>query len=382
MLIAAFSTDWTSEPVPDELKSALTGRPEVVAGKTVMTYGGTFYSRGAMPLLEMDRNTEHTVFLTWRFRVTDDGVIEAMDTQGEWHTPDVFWTQRWMDKDGSDLFRNARAAGQIIISDLDDDFWGLTKTNVAYDTTDPKNNPGFNRDHYWNNLAASSAIICSTDPLRKRVEKLGVPTFVVRNVVDIDRWPQLDPTSNGMVGWVGGIQWRAHDMQVLKPAVRNFLEDYGLPFYHGGDSQVAGVPKAWDMLGLDKERTAITSQPLCHISEYPKLWEPINIALVPLEVCAFNQAKSYLKSLEASACGLPYIVSGGLAEQRILIDEGGAGRLADNRKPMSWYDHLTDLLDPEVRALEGKQNRAVAELHDVKTRWIDWANVLEEIATT
>ena len=46
-----------------------------------------------------------------------------------------------MTEEGPEQIRRARAEGQICISDLDDNFWQLSKTNVAYHTTDPKKNP-------------------------------------------------------------------------------------------------------------------------------------------------------------------------------------------------------------------------------------------------
>ncbi len=57
-------------------------------------------------------------------------------------------------------------------------------------------------------------------------------------------------------------------------------------------------------------------------------------------------------------------------EQRLLIEEGGAGRLAKGER--QWRRHLEELLDPEVRRLEGKQNRTIAEQHDIRERWVEW----------
>ena len=378
--VGYFSTDFTAEPIPDPEKSARTGRQEFVEGVQRMSYGGTFYYRGAMPGMALNEHG-YDNHLSWRFRQADDGHIETLDMEGEWQSPDWVYQQRWMHKDGPEQIRRARAAGQIVIGDLDDDFWRLGKTNIAYHTTDPKNNPDFNREHYWEVLRACSAITVSTEALRKRVEPLGVPTYVLRNAIDIERWPQNDPGANGMIGWVGGIQWRAHDLHILKPSVPAFLREYGLPMYHGGDSQVEGVPHFWTQVGIDPTQTQCVVAPLCHIAEYPRLFGPINISLIPLEKVAFNVAKSWLKQLESCAAGVPYIVSAGFPEQELLLAEGTAGRSAKNEKPQQWRDHLEDLLDPEVRRKEGMQNRAIAEQHDIRLRWADWDAAYKEIAS-
>ena len=371
--IGWFSTDFTSNPVEDKGKTLLAGRRVYQPGKSIVSYGGTFYHRGAMPAMEMDKHDEWTSIISWKFRSEPGGEISVMDRYGEWFTPDVFYSQRWMHEDGEQQMLRARATGQRIVADLDDDFWSLGKTNIAYHTTDPKNNPQFNRDHYWRMLSACDAITVSTEALRKRVEKLGVATYVLRNAIDIRQWQQNDPAKDGMIGWIGGIQWRAHDLHILRAiGLPAFLKHYDLPMYHGGDSDVEGVPKFYQQIGINPMETKCVVAPLCHVAEYPRLWAPLNISLIPLEKVAFNQSKSWLKQLESCASGLPYIVSAGFHEQDLLISEGTAGRTAKNEKPQQWIDHLTDLLDPMVRRAEGAINRKVAEQHDISLKWVDW----------
>lgn len=378
MLIGAFTTDWQQHPAIDEGRSRIEGRQITIEGKTQMSFGGTFYYRGAMPLMEVAKNTEHEVRLSWRFSPQPDGRIVMMDTEGNWFEPDVIWSQRWMHKEGADQFRRAKATGQIIISDLDDGFWHLPKSNIAADTTDPKRNPDFNRDHYLRVLRESSLITVSTEALAKDMERMcpGVPVLICRNAIDLDRWLTHDPGVDGMVGWVGGIQWRANDLHILRPSLPQFLLDNGLPIYHGGDSNVQGVPKFWEQAGIDPQRTKCVAAPLCHIAQYPSLWEPINLALVPLERHPFNVRKSHLKGLEAAACGIPFIYSYKMPEYEAF----GAGIMADNSKPKSWRAALDSMLDPEARREEGARNRAIAEEWDIKKRWPTWNEALESVS--
>ena len=377
--IGFFSTDFTSEPIRDEAQSQIQGKDVFVPGQKRMSFGGTFLQRGAMPGMELN-NHGYDNHLSWSFRVAPDGHIQTMDMTGEYRDPECWLSQRWMHKDAADQVRRARAAGQVVAADLDDAFHSLPKSNIAHSTTDAKNNPDFNRDHYWKMLAECDFVTVSTEPLKKEMERLGVPAFVVRNAIQLERWPQLDPGEDGkFVSWVGGIQWRAHDLQILRSVgLPQFLLDTDQGMYHGGDSQVPGVPKFWEQIGIDPEITPCASAPLSNIAEYPNLWAPVGVMLVPLERCRFNEAKSFLKSLEACATGVPYIVSAGFPEQQILIDEGSAGRVARNDKPRQWIDNLWELMDPDVRREEGKINRAVAEKHDIADRWVDWARVYEQ----
>jgi glycosyltransferase involved in cell wall biosynthesis len=375
--IAAWSSDWLSEPVPDPDKSAFTGKQEF-KDQRQMIFGGTYYYRLAMPVMELVKHGYESI-LTWQIDVASDGHLRVMNTVGEWiEDCDLVVLQRHMGRGMDDVIRRARATGQIVINDLDDDFWSLPKSNIAKDTTDPATHPEFNRDHYLKALGASSAITVSTPALYKKMERLGVPVYLVRNMIDIERWPVRDPGTDGMISWIGGIAWRANDMMVLKQFLPEFLEDLGLPFFHGGDSQVPGVPKAYEQIGIDPTKVKCAVAPLCHISKYPSLFEPVNVMLIPLEDVKFNHSKSALKALESSASGLPFIASD-LPEQRWFVEHGGAGRLAKNHKPRTWEDHLVGLLDPEVRRLEGKLNRAHAEQFDIRDNWTQWANVYDEV---
>lgn len=365
--IGFFTTDWSSEVSQED------------PTKRIVSYGGTFYHRGAMPALEL-QNHEWNTHLSWRFDIAADGHIRTMDTNGEWHDPDIFWSQRWM-KDGADeMIQRARSTGQICIADLDDQFWHLPQSNVAYQTTDPVTHPDFNRDHYRKMLRACDAVTVSTKELQQEMQILKVPSFIVRNAIDIERWTPNNPSEDGMIGWIGGIQWRARDLDILKVVgLPQFLEDYGLPVYHGGDSQVPGVPKFWEIVGIDPSVTQCAVMPLCHVAMYPNLWKPLNVSLVPLERVRFNQSKSWLKQLESCAAGIPYIVSAKFSEQDLLLSEGGAGRRASNSKPSEWRAHLADLLDPDLRAEEGIQNRKIAENHDIRLKWTDWADVYADV---
>ena len=375
MRIAAWSSDWLSEPVPDEGKSALTGKREFT-NKRQMLYGGTYYYRLAMPVMELSKHGYESL-LTWQIDVASGGHLRVMDTVGEWHDDvDIIWLQRHMGEGMDDVIRKARSTGQYVVQDLDDSFSTLPKSNIARVTTDPTNNPTFNREHYYKAIAASSAVTVSTPALYKEASRLGVPAFLCRNQIDIERWPVRDPGTDGMIGWVGGIQWRANDMMVLKQFLPEFLEDLGLPFFHGGDSSVPGVKKAYEQIGIDPTKVKCAVAPLCHISKYPSLFEPINVMLIPLEDVKFNHAKSALKALESSASGLPFIASD-LPEQRWFVEHGGMGRLAKNHKPLTWENHLVDLLDPEVRRIEGKANRAHAETFDIANNWQQWDDVFK-----
>jgi hypothetical protein len=369
--IGVFSTDWQFEKVPDADQSRIQGR-QVFTTKRIASYGGTYYYRMALPFMELAKHG-HECILSYAIDEATDGHIRVMDTAGEWHDDcDVVVFQRWMHEDGVDRAKKAIACGQIVINDVDDHFWALPKSNVAHKTTDPSNNPSFNRVHYRKMIEASSAIIASTETIANEFRDVDPPVFICRNAIDIERWQPHDPGADGMVGWVGGIPWRGNDLTLLCGVLRPFLEQNDLPFYHGGESDNPNYPKAWQQLGLNPERTQLATRPLVHIAEYPSLWDPVNLAVIPLEDSRFSRAKSWLKGLEASAAGIPFIASK-MPEYELL----GVGRLAKTAK--QWRRHLEELLDPDVRRAEGIVNRRRAEELSIGNQYHQWAHVLDEV---
>lgn len=327
------------------------------------TFGGTSHYRLRVPGLELAKHG-----WGWHFGYeigveTDDGHFCVKTIDGEIHDDcDIIVLQRWMEPQAEYMIRRARACGQIVINDVDDWFWGIPTSNVAFNGTHPKTNPNFNRNHYKKALAASSAVTASTPYLAERLRQNGVEeVYTIRNAIDIDRWPVLDPTDNCHVGWVGGIPWRGNDLALLKGVMGDFLDTHDLEFWHGG--HVDNGPAAWQQMGFNPER--FHAAPIVGITEYPMLWHDIDIALAPLDDTPFNRSKSWLKGLEASACGLPFIASD-LPEYREL----GVGRRAKNAA--QWRKHLEALLDPVVRKEEGMANRLRAEQLSIQNQWFQW----------
>ena len=361
MKIGWHSTDWSKKDLPDN--------------QVRMTHGGTYYARMAMPALELAKHG-YECLISWKMHPAPDGHLRIMDQFGQWHEDcDVIVYQRWMHKDGAKMVKRAQACGQVIVNDVDDHFWALPRTNMAHKTTDPKTSSEWNRDHYRQMLKVSDAVICSTQTIANFVERQGVPAYVARNCIEMERWPQHDVTELHW-GWTGGIPWRGNDLPLLRGVLGPFLEDHGLDFYHGGESPDPNYPKAPEQLGIDTTKVPYRAQPIVPIGDYPQIWDPITAIVIPLENCEFNKGKSWLKALEASACGIPYIASD-LPEQRLFVEDGGAGRLA--RKPWQWLEHFEDLLDVTVRRREGALNRAHAEEWDISRQWKTWADILAEV---
>lgn len=375
-----FSVDW--------------GRPE---GKWEM--GGSCWWREVMPGTELQKHGYDIVTDGHKFESAPDGHLRILDTNDQWHDDcDVIVMQRWMGQGGAAQVLRARAAGQIIIQDLDDDYWALPKNAIGYKNADPKLHPEWNRAEYKATCRASDAIICSTQKLANNVERWGPTVYICRNAIDIENWKVRNPNNPGCIGWVGSLPWRDNDLGLLRESVVPWLEDHDLPFYHGGhvddpaqqvvsaDQTIAQfarrgvkvvaqqrpttvrVPSAAEQLGYEH----VLTKPLVPMSQYTTLWDHIATAVIPIMRTEFNLAKSWCKGLEACAKGIPFIASR-MPEYELL----GAGRLVD--KGWQWADHLDELMDPKVRAEEGARNRLRAEELSIGNQWHQWDSVFSEL---
>lgn len=290
--------------------------------------------------------------------------------------PELVVIQRWMHDHAADLQRAARAAGQVIVHDVDDWFWGLDPANKAFATTSKRINRTANRDHYRRAVAAADAVTVSTPFLATRIrERFGVDTILLRNTVDCRSFePNLvrDTDTGLIVGWCGALAWRSGDLETLRGVLDPFLADTGSVFVHHG-TFAADTDTAAERAGVDPSRTG-PSRPAVPPWNYPTLVTGMDIGIVPLANVPFNNAKSWIKGLEYAAAGIPFVAAS-TPEYREL----GAGVLATT--PGEWRAALERLRDPAERAKVRETGLVRARELDVNKRWRDWEQVYAGLLT-
>jgi spore maturation protein CgeB len=117
--------------------------------------------------------------------------------------------------------------------------------------------------------------------------------------------------------------------------------------------------------------------PLVPILDYPKIFTPIDIGIVPLSSIPFNNAKSFIKGLEYAGSGVPFISSPS-PEYEYLASKG-VGRIA--RSAEEWEYHIGELISPQMRKDEAMLNyEIVRDMFSMEVRGSDWNNVMERIA--
>jgi glycosyltransferase involved in cell wall biosynthesis len=147
------------------------------------------------------------------------------------------------------------------------------------------------------------------------------------------------------------------------------LVDEGASFVMRGDSTGAG--RAFG-LAADPPGGPVS------IEEWPRAVASLGVGIAPLADTKFNRAKSWLKPLEMSATGVPWVASPRAEYQR--LHALGAGVLAD--RPRAWHRELRRLREsPALRAEMSEAGRAVAaqlRLRDNAWRWHEaWSRAYE-----
>lgn len=274
-----------------------------------------------------------------------------------------------------DVMEKAKAMGQIIVVDIDDWHDGLAKTNRAYEVTDPEKNIENNRDIYNQIISMADALIVSTPFLGDYYSRMNKNVYMVRNGIDLHRWKQkpVEFTEKPVIGWVGATPWRSSDLESVADSVGSFINENKLQFHHSGHLQVNAAHAA-DQLGISRDITS--TLPLLPILDYPKLFGPIDIGIVPLNRVEFNHAKSFIKGLEYVAAGVPFVAS--WSPEYEFLAEYGVGRVANNKA--EWDYHLNELMDPVMRRDEAEVNlENVKKLFTMEKRGDEWNHVYRSI---
>jgi len=268
-----------------------------------------------------------------------------------------------------------RAKGVAVVVDVDDDLSSIHPSNPAWAMHHPGNEGrrmagGQVNRHSWRNLAMAcrdaSLVTVSTPALLDVYARHG-RGVVLPNYLP-DHYYGLPRTDSDVVGWPGSFHSHPNDPEVVGGAVAR-LVDEGAEFVMRGDPSGAG--KAFG-LAADPAGGGVP------IGEWPRAVAELGVGIAPLADTRFNAAKSWLKPLEMSACGVPWVASPRAEYQR--LHKMGAGALAD--RPRTWYREVKRLRESAALRQEmSDAGRAVAEqlrLSQHAWRWMDaWAHAFE-----
>ena len=280
---------------------------------------------------------------------------------GSEHTiePDV-WIFRPIGQQGktdnwslSTIVERCHAAGQMVICDLDDDYW------AHEDFPDGAQPVGENDDRFEEWCWKADAWLVSTPYLKKRVEEVAVrrghpfpKVAVAPNCYDpFGLGQDSHPVPGRRIGtrlWLHGRM--AGDLEIYKDCFAPLLDELDLTFVHIGAIAKADLDAGAqyrhrsfiDDVGMPKDR--VLELPSCLVPEMGKLLgSTISIAAIAVADHPFNYAKTETHAVEVASAGLPIVaatdleiykdVPGQVSPDPALVAE----RVRELLKPEKWH---------------------------------------------
>jgi hypothetical protein len=273
--------------------------------------------------------------------------------------------------------------GVAVIVELDDDLMSIDPGNPAFRALHPAKGTGGlghthrseAQHHSWRNLNEAcrhaSLVTATTPALIERYAPHGrgrvLPNFLAPHYYGIDH------DDSRIIGWPAALPSHPNDPAVVGPAVARLVSE-GERFHVTSTSP--GVGRAFGM--TDDSNVEMLRTPV-DLLDWPRaLAERIGVGIAPLADTKFNASKSWLKPLELSAVGIPWIGSPSVEYRR--LNDAGCGMIA--KSPQDWYKMIRFILrNDEFRREESEKCRAVArELSIERHAWLWWEAWQDAIA--
>lgn len=291
-------------------------------------------------------------------------------TVGDGHVPagtDVVVVQRPLRRTYAEqVIPLLQSHGIAVVVEVDDDFRTIDPRNPAWRDAHPRLSP--DRNWQWLDKAAALAdlVTVTTPALAARYGCHGrvivLPNYIPWSHTTVQAVPEDRP----VLGWTGSVATHPGDLDVAAAAVRHALAAH--PQWR---FRAVGGAQTLRALGLDPGQGHETVPWTTDLTDYLKQYARLDAAVVPLAPGPFNEAKSWLKGLEAAAVGVPFVASSTGPYRH--LHELGAGLLADSRR--DWKRQLGRLLDDEPLRLDlaaaGRQVAAGLTVEGHAWRWAE-----------
>lgn len=292
--------------------------------------------------------------------------------------PDVIILQRIMHDGVANATRIGQAAGQVVINDVDDWYWGLDTRNAAFQASHPKFSKVENTKFYLDNVKASDLVTVSTPYIAKRFESLGSSRVrLLPNYIDVSRFTPVTQQPIPTFGWAGSTAHRSGDVETLRGIFPRFLDRGDLLLHYSGDRPEA--PPFHLQIGVEKEQVSLS--PALPSDQYPSMLT-FDVGIVPLRDTPFNHAKSEIKGMEYAASGIPFIAQD-LPSYRRLWESWGEDEsgFVIAKRPKDWIKGIEKMLDIDTRLEMQARVLANAPSRDIEYGLAQWATLLEEVAS-
>jgi GT2 family glycosyltransferase/glycosyltransferase involved in cell wall biosynthesis/tetratricopeptide (TPR) repeat protein len=239
-----------------------------------------------------------------------------------------------------DTLERAQRSGTRIVHDLDDLLWDIPEDNP---------NKAFLTDSriemLFRHLNRANQVTVSTEPLAHELSRKGIRALVLPNCVAPERWKPLRPVRRAgkrpRVGWAGQRSVHFADLELLRQVMDDLGDEVEWVFL--GDTPVFARESG----------RQVESFSMVPIQNYPAQLAALNLdlALAPLAMNRFNEAKSDIRLLHYGALGYPVVASDIVPHRLAPV------KLVTNRVA-AWVEAIRErIADPDAAAREGEQLR-------------------------
>jgi glycosyltransferase involved in cell wall biosynthesis len=234
--------------------------------------------------------------------------------------------------------------------------------------------------HSWVNAEESCRIAdlvtVSTPRLAKRYGAHGRVALLPNCVPE--EYLTIEHEDSDRIVWAGSMQVHPDDIQMTGAAIARLMR-WGAEFCVVGPVNYEDSPD--EERGPVARALGLATNPLStgsvEFPRYPKTIAQFGIGIAPLKLSAFNQAKSWLKPLEYSSVGVPWV--GSPTEAYLAYQAEGCGLIAS--RPKEWERTLRTLVkDKPMRLDMSAAGREVAARWTYEGNAWRWAEVWERAA--
>lgn len=296
-------------------------------------------------------------------KMRGEEVVDVLDVKA-----DVYVFQRLTHNRMVQAVKILRDKGVAVVVDVDDDLSSIHPRNPAHDAYHPRRGDSH---HSWANLKQAcrdATLVTVSTPALLDVYAGHGRGQVLYNYLP-DHYYGVPHVDSDVVGWPAALQSHPDDPSAVGAAVARLSGSPGA-FRVVGDP--TGVGAAF---GLSADPPGIPGS--VDLLTWPQAVAELGIGIAPLADTRFNRCKSWLKPLEMSALGVPWVASPRV--EYVRLNRMGAGLLAHNSR--TWYRSLELLRrDWQFRSELAGRGYEVAgklKLRENSWRWLEaWDNAL------
>ena len=232
-----------------------------------------------------------------RMQIDGQADVSVCQSQEEWLTLDysqfdVIIFSRWLGAKHYDVLKKIADSGTPYVVDIDD-YWVLPKYNPAYWVYRKGIKQGVK-----DAINYADAVITTTPALAKEIRQINENVIIASNCLDYshNQWGAVpsERTDKVKVGWVGGVT-HEEDLKLIADQIKGMDIEFYICGYTPGE--------IWNRIAKSMPDAKIVEG--TKVFEYGEVYKHFDIVLAPLQDTKFNNCKSELKIVEASAYKKP-----------------------------------------------------------------------------